>query len=82
MRVAVKRIKRELLAMDDMFGREFDREVQLMQTVRHSNIVLFFGAGHWPDGTHECPAHSPPHVCPLCPRLVSFIPSPQGRHSW
>ena len=50
--VAVKSVAGCHLAMNGNFaGSELDKEIAMLQQVRHSNIVLFFGAGTSPDGT-------------------------------
>jgi hypothetical protein len=43
--VAVKMLARQAESVQVEETEEFDREVRFMQAVRHSNIVLFFGAG-------------------------------------
>lgn len=50
MPVAIKRIRLELLELDESQQQAFDQEIQFMQTVRHPNIVLFLGAGVGDDG--------------------------------
>ena len=37
--------------MDDSVLAEFEKEIEFMQRTRHTNIVRFFGAGFFPDGT-------------------------------
>eukprot|EP00052_Salpingoeca_macrocollata_P028762 m.282412 g.282412 ORF g.282412 m.282412 type:complete len:1077 (+) comp22898_c3_seq22:1095-4325(+) len=49
--VAVKCLHGHLLELDASCAEEFDREVRLMKSIRHPNIVLFFGAGTLNDGT-------------------------------
>ena len=50
MTVAVKRLRPTLLAMDESSVQEFEAESALMRTLRHPNIVTFFGAGSDVDG--------------------------------
>jgi serine/threonine protein kinase len=49
MTVAVKLLKSR--EDDDRLKYEFEREIQFMQTVRHPNIILFIGAGRFPNNT-------------------------------
>jgi serine/threonine protein kinase len=52
MRVAFKRLNKALLELDEEgYTSEFDREVRFMRSIRHPNIVLFFGAGRLSDNT-------------------------------
>ncbi len=48
-RVAVKTVM--VFGGSSMFNDELDREIAMLQLVRHPNIVLFFGAGTDPAGT-------------------------------
>ncbi|EDQ87620.1 uncharacterized protein MONBRDRAFT_27170 [Monosiga brevicollis MX1] len=43
--VAVKRLKGHLADMDPSLNEEFLNEIKFMRTLRHPNIVYFFGAG-------------------------------------
>ena len=54
MTVAVKFLN-ALMFMDSNAKKEFEREVELMRTIRHPNIVMFFGAGKQParDGSGQ-----------------------------
>ena len=47
--VAVKILK---CPEDEKVDYEFEREIQFMQTMRHSNIVMFLGAGRFTDSTN------------------------------
>ena len=51
MAVAVKMLQDDLICFVEE-EKAFAREVEIMQTIRHPNIVLFLGAGKFPDG---CP---------------------------
>ena len=51
--VAVKKLKIEL-RNDVRVEREFEREIQVMKSIRHQNIVLFIGAGKF-GGEDDCP---------------------------
>jgi len=51
MEVAVKVLRRSMLAMDAGVVAEFEREIGFMQRTRHANLVRFFGAGRQGDGT-------------------------------
>ena len=48
--VAVKKLRRVLLDLDEASVREFESESTLMRTLRHPNIVAYFGAGTDDDG--------------------------------
>jgi serine/threonine protein kinase len=50
--VAVKRLRNNILDINAADAEEFDREVSFMRTVRHPNIVMFYGAGIF-DGTND-----------------------------
>eukprot|EP00041_Stephanoeca_diplocostata_P024752 m.635943 g.635943 ORF g.635943 m.635943 type:complete len:565 (-) comp22589_c0_seq1:1192-2886(-) len=43
--VAVKKLKHPMSAVDATVHEEFDREVRFMESIRHPNLVLFYGAG-------------------------------------
>lgn len=43
--VAVKMLRRAVLESDSLASQEFDREVRFLRSVRHPNLVLFFGSG-------------------------------------
>ena len=43
--VAVKKIREAVRLYDEHADDEFEKEVRFMQTMRHPNIVFFFGAG-------------------------------------
>ncbi len=43
--MAVKRLKEELIEMDESMADDFEKEVKFMRALRHRNIVFFFGAG-------------------------------------
>ncbi|EGD74290.1 TKL protein kinase [Salpingoeca rosetta] len=46
MRVAVKKLRPALLELDPTgFTEDFAREIRVMRSVRHANIVTFYGAG-------------------------------------
>ena len=49
--VAIKTVPQSLDDADDLSQGELDREIAFLQTVRHPNIVLFFGGGTFHDGT-------------------------------
>ncbi len=55
LRVAVKSVAGHFadlgLIDSDQSGSDMDREIAMLQQVRHPNIVLLFGAGTSPDGT-------------------------------
>lgn len=51
MTVAVKRLKEALTT--GPIERDFEREIQFMKSVRHPNLVMFFGAGRFDDD--DCP---------------------------
>eukprot|EP00047_Mylnosiga_fluctuans_P000469 m.193388 g.193388 ORF g.193388 m.193388 type:complete len:1456 (+) comp10069_c6_seq16:20-4387(+) len=51
MTVAIKTVKGVRATMTEKLNRDLDREISLLQTIRHPNIVLFFGAGTFSDGT-------------------------------
>jgi serine/threonine protein kinase len=44
--VAVKKIRESIRSFDENADEEFAKEIKFMRTVRHANIVLFFGAGN------------------------------------
>ena len=49
--VAVKMIKKELIAFDEAtHTQEFLNEIDLLRGLRHENIVFFYGWGEWHDG--------------------------------
>jgi serine/threonine protein kinase len=50
LRVAVKTVQEGRMGGKHA-SSELDREISMLQTVRHPNIVLFFGAGTFGDGT-------------------------------
>eukprot|EP00045_Choanoeca_perplexa_P016916 m.235186 g.235186 ORF g.235186 m.235186 type:complete len:972 (+) comp17400_c0_seq4:1-2916(+) len=43
--VAVKRMHQHLLELDEVAVQEFEQEVAIMRSIRHNNIVFFFGWG-------------------------------------
>eukprot|EP00049_Salpingoeca_infusionum_P015489 m.302008 g.302008 ORF g.302008 m.302008 type:complete len:1197 (+) comp15885_c0_seq1:112-3702(+) len=43
--VAVKRLKVAVMEMDEESVQQFDAEVRFMRSIRHKNIVFFYGAG-------------------------------------
>jgi serine/threonine protein kinase len=47
--VAIKELREVHITCEEI-KEEFDREVQFMKTVRHPNIVVFFGAGQHANG--------------------------------
>lgn len=50
--VAVKMLQKSVINFDEHgVCEEFQREIEIMQRTRHPNIVRFFGAGTWTDGT-------------------------------
>ena len=51
--VAVKKLKVEMRE-DFRVEREFEREIQVMKSIRHQNIVLFIGAGKFQE-EEDCP---------------------------
>ncbi|EGD73015.1 hypothetical protein PTSG_04724 [Salpingoeca rosetta] len=48
--VALKKLRTAMAMLDSFFVDEFQTEVRLQRTLRHRNVVLFFGAGVFPDG--------------------------------
>ena len=48
MTVAVKKLKQEIFEMERS-EIEFEREMQVMRTIRHPNVVMFLGVGHFSD---------------------------------
>eukprot|EP00041_Stephanoeca_diplocostata_P035501 m.1256491 g.1256491 ORF g.1256491 m.1256491 type:complete len:1443 (+) comp24711_c0_seq1:673-5001(+) len=48
--VAVKRLKAPLDDLDRASAEDFEREVLLMQSIRHPNVLIFYGAGVTADG--------------------------------
>ena len=48
--VAVKTLRATLLEMDASLAEEMEHEIEFMRTLRHPNILFFFGAGRFPDG--------------------------------
>ena len=48
--VAVKTLRANLLEMDASLADEMEREIEFMRTLRHTNILFFFGAGKFEDG--------------------------------
>jgi len=50
MPVAVKKLMVGRFEFDPKSVTEFENEAELLRTVRHPNIVLFFGAGTMSDG--------------------------------
>jgi serine/threonine protein kinase len=59
--VAVKRIKANATELNADAAAEFQREIAFMRTLRHANLVLFFGCGCGSDGL-------PFIVCEFVPR--------------
>jgi serine/threonine-protein kinase CTR1 len=59
--VAVKRIKANATELNADAAAEFQREIAFMRTLRHANLVLFFGCGRGSDGL-------PFLVCEFVPR--------------
>jgi serine/threonine protein kinase len=49
--VAVKYLPSSLCSFDEIAAADFERECAFMKSVRHPNIVLFFGAGQFDGGT-------------------------------
>eukprot|EP01147_Barroeca_monosierra_P001787 gene1787-4897_t len=49
--VAVKKLRSAIALLNPDFLDEFQAEVRLQRTLRHRNVVLFFGAGVFPDET-------------------------------
>jgi predicted outer membrane repeat protein len=49
--VAVKKLLSHLADWDPKSIEEFEEEAAFLQTIRHPNVVLFFGAGRLEDGT-------------------------------
>jgi hypothetical protein len=43
--VAVKKLKQEIFELERS-ELEFEREIQVMRTIRHPNVVMFLGVGH------------------------------------
>ncbi len=48
--VAVKRIRAGAMELNADAASEFLHEIKFMRTLRHANVVLFFGCGRGPDG--------------------------------
>eukprot|EP00041_Stephanoeca_diplocostata_P022495 m.537729 g.537729 ORF g.537729 m.537729 type:complete len:133 (+) comp22077_c0_seq30:2678-3076(+) len=48
--VAVKKLKLPLDGLDPVATEDFDREVSFMQSIRHPNLLIFYGAGVTSDG--------------------------------
>ena len=48
--VALKTLRANLLEMDDSLAMEMEHEIEFMRTLRHTNILFFFGAGKFEDG--------------------------------
>lgn len=51
--VAIKKLRVMLLMLDEESVQEFNREVEFMRTMRHANLVLFYGAGLIQDASAE-----------------------------
>lgn len=49
--VAVKRLKAPLDILDPESAADFDREVAFMQSIRHPNLLTFYGAGITSEGS-------------------------------
>jgi hypothetical protein len=49
--VAVKCLSGALMMLDEAAVADFERECAFMKSVRHANIILFYGAGRLEDGT-------------------------------
>ena len=77
--VAVKVLKQALLILDQDVPEKFEREIALLRSLRHRNVIFFFGCGARADGTpflvtefagrgslHKC--LESPHI-PLSTRL-------------
>ncbi len=45
LKVAIKLLKEAVMESDSEAVAEFDREVRLLRTLRHPNVVFFLGAG-------------------------------------
>eukprot|EP00045_Choanoeca_perplexa_P014136 m.164523 g.164523 ORF g.164523 m.164523 type:complete len:1162 (-) comp16581_c0_seq14:34-3519(-) len=43
--VAVKQLRQSIQELDDAAVHDFDAEVKFMRTLRHANVVYFYGAG-------------------------------------
>jgi len=50
MAVAVKILMQGVFETDPKSVAEFNNEVALLKSIRHQNVVLFFGAGKMDDG--------------------------------
>ena len=50
-RVAVKKLRGDIGMVDASVAELFSQEIDFMRTVRHVNIVMFFGAGSFLDGS-------------------------------
>ncbi|EGD82479.1 TKL/DICTY4/DRK protein kinase [Salpingoeca rosetta] len=48
--VAVKKLRSSILSLDEHAIDDFDAEVSLIRSLRHRNIVLFYGAGVMDEG--------------------------------
>lgn len=46
MTVAVKKLKQEVFELERS-EMEFEREMQVMRAIRHPNVVMFLGVGHF-----------------------------------
>lgn len=44
--VAVKKLHQSLIELDESFIQYFEKEIKFQRTLRHSNIVFFYGAGY------------------------------------